>query len=141
MKIMKTSDVRTLKPGFYLRGIGFVGCYNTGLEPTIRKITRSWLGKKENRFVVGPELWASEVTQDFLRRRNEIDGKSKRIYRSKYNREARMFKTRKPAVEYYVKLNNEIIKQNEADCKKALKLKTKANKGDIAAAMDLADMI
>lgn len=146
MKVFTKTDVPRLKDNQGMKGPDYFGCFNTGLEPTIRKAVRRTIqaAEKQVRYIVGPDLYASEVGHDFRRFRVEnpyAGHHTKRIYRNEHGREVFVYKTRGPAVAKFIALCNEVMKENDADRIEYESLKAKADKGDIGAALAAGDMV
>ena len=146
MKLFTKTDVPRLKDNQMMKGPDHFGCFNSGLQPTIRKAMRRTVqaAEKEVRYIVGPDLWGSEVGVKF--RKFQIEAPfygtpRKRIYRNEHGREVFVYKTRGPAVKKFVALCNEVMESNEADRIEYRSLKAKADKGDLSAAFAAGDMV
>ena len=119
-------EVPVLKPGRYLRGPDFYGCFNTGTAPIIIRPAR------EAVYLVGPEM----TTLDTICK--TTFAKNKRVFRFGKDTVYR-FKTKAAAVAKFRELagaaqdrNDEIIKQHQAD-------REAAKRGDLAAIARLGD--
>lgn len=126
---MSNLVVPRLTKGKGVRGPEFYGCCNTGLAPVIVH------SKVAGRYLVGPELYASELQYTFQIFKNP----RKRKFVFDGNRTVHAFKTRKAAVELFheqcdavAEQNNRIRQQHQADL-------VAAQNGDMTAASRLLD--
>ena len=129
--------VPRMKPNPSLKGPSFFGCFNTGLEPTIRRAVRTgWPAEKKELWFVGPDLCTSEVRNKFMR--FGIDEK-KRIHKNEFGRVCYVYKTRSSAVKKFRSLCNAVIENNKQLAAEAESLRKRAAKGDLGAALELGD--
>lgn len=137
-------NIPRIKVGHKLTGPSFYGCFNTGLEPVIRHIQLpDVMGERrgrprETRYVVGPDLAGLDVARKVFHEAWEGTLNGKRIYEID-KRKVYVYKTRKPAVEQFCSLCNEVVERNNELREAHRKDMEAAQQGDMGAALRLGD--
>jgi len=118
-------NVPRLAKGKGYKGPGFRGCCNTGMDPAI-------FHSRNGRWVVGPE----ERCRDAMRAGATLE--PKRTY-GEGTRRVWLYKSRGPAVTKFMELCSIRERENAAVCRRISELAARAARGDVKAALALAD--
>jgi len=116
-----------LQPGHYITGIEPIGCFNSGVAPTIARSRKAkrYIGKE---YIVGKDIEVTlNLTENILA---VMKGKQPKV---------KFFATKAPAIKLFEKMNRDMDQYNRDEIKQTKELRNKANAGDIEALLSLAD--